>query len=77
MYTSNITYQPVKIKLINNDDICFSEIEREGYKEGQVIEAENELINGQPTDRFYFGKGGRIAAYSGYTCEVYQNKKAT
>lgn len=61
--TTDVTYKKVTIRLIYDD----LELRREGYYIGDIIEAEQEVINGKPRNAYYFGN---CVAYEGDTCEV-------
>lgn len=60
-----LTYQNVKIQLVNNDNNLFCELSREGYKEGFQLNAQEEILDGKPKGVYYFGKG--CVAYEGDT----------
>ena len=63
----HIIYKKAEIKLINKDRICFAELEREGYRENQIITAEQQIINGKESNRFLFGE--HCVAFQNITCE--------
>lgn len=70
---NKVTYKKLKVELIRDENnICFSEIQREGFSEGQIIEGDLEIINGKESKRVYFGE---CVVFLGVTAKLVDESK--
>lgn len=70
-----ITYRSVVVQLQRDkNNICFSELQREGFNENQVVNGLLEISDGKETRSVWLGE---CVAYLGYTCNLVNEADTT